>query len=209
MNKDHQILSIFQDYLPENAVNLCMNLWQQHPFRFVLKRKRDTVLGDYRFIPSNKTHVITINDDLNKFAFLVTLLHEIAHQHTLIAHGNKIKPHGQEWKDQFKIVLAPFMALNIFPLSVLIPLGHYLVNPKATSCSDIGLHKALRSFDPASREIYLADAGLGDTFRFNKRIFVKEDIKRSRALCKEVRSGRRYFISETALVEQVGQVNLF
>ena len=209
MNKDHQILAIFQDYLPENAVNLCMNLWKQNPFRLMLKRKRDSVLGDYRFIPSNRTHVITINDDLNKFAFLVTLLHEIAHQHTLIAHGNKIKPHGQEWKNQFKIVLAPFMAINVFPISVLIPLGHYLVNPKATSCGDIGLHKALRSFDPESREIYLSDAANGDTFRFNKRVFVKEDTKRSRALCKEVRSGRRYFISEAALVEQVGQINMF
>lgn len=209
MNKDYQILALFQKYLPENAVAPCMNLWREKPFKLILKRKRESVLGDYRYIPSIKTHAISINDDLNQYAFLVTLLHEIAHQHTYILFGNRIKPHGQEWKEQFKNILKSFMDINVFPISILIPLGHYLANPKATSCTDIGLHKALRNFDPVSREIYLSEAANGDTFRFNKRIFIKEDTKRSRALCKEVRSGRRYFISEAALVEQVGQIKLF
>lgn len=209
INKDYQILAMLNDYVPENAVSLCMNLWKEKPFRLNIKRKRETVLGDYRFIPSIKVHVISVNDDLNKYAFLVTLLHEIAHQHTHIMHGRTIKPHGQEWKDLFKNIISPFLNAEIFPVSVLVPLGHYLANPKATSCTDIGLHKALRNFDAQSREIYLSEAALGDTFRFNKRVFIKEDIKRSRALCKEVRSGRRYFIPEAALVEQVGQIQLF
>jgi hypothetical protein len=209
IGKEVQLLAIFENHLPDNAIALCMDLWRQHPFKFTLKKKRESILGDYRYIPSLKAHAITINDDLNKYAFLVTLLHEIAHQRTHILHGARVKPHGTEWKNEFKEILKPFMSARIFPISILIPLGHYLSNPKATSCTDIVLHKALRNFDPASKSIYLSEAAHGDTFRFNKRLFVKESTKRSRALCVEVKTGRRYFIPEAALIEQVGQTNLF
>lgn len=202
------MLEVLKEHVPENAVDLCMELWTNNPFQLILKRKRESVLGDYRFLTSKKLHVITINNDLNKYAFLVTFLHEIAHQHTHIKYRIRLKPHGQEWKDSFKAILSPFMNAHIFPQSILNPLANYLTNPKATSCTDIALHKALRNFDVAGNAIYLADAALGQTFKFNKRVFVKEDTRRSRALCREVGSGRRYYISEAALVEQVGQMKL-
>jgi len=209
MNKEHQILEILEKHVPKSAVQHCLELWIRCNFKFYIKKKRDSKLGDYRYIPSSKSHIITLNDDLNVYAFLVTYLHEYAHLRTTIVYGVKVKPHGEEWKNIFKEVLAPFMKEEIFPPSVLVPLGHYISNPKASSCSDVPLQKALRDYDPMSREIYLSEANTGDTFKFNRRVFVKEDIKRSRAICREVNSGRRYFISQAALVEQVGQISLF
>lgn len=209
MIKELNVLKILEKYIPSPAVKHCLSLWQEHNFKLIIKKKRDSKLGDYRYIPSNKTHIITLNDDLNQYAFLVTYLHEVAHLKTTIIYGLNVKPHGEEWKNLFKQLLAPFMKEDIFPTSVLVPLSHYISNPKASSCSDVPLQKALRDFDPLSREIYLSEANKGDTFRFNRRLFVKEDIKRSRAICREVNSGRRYFISQAALVEQVGQTSLF
>ncbi len=209
MKKEQQIIEILRKHLPENAVDLCFELWRNFNFKLYIKKKRDSKLGDYRYLPSTKTHIITLNDDLNIYAFLVTYLHEVAHLIATVKYGWNIKPHGEEWKNCFKDLLHPFLKKEIFPTSVLIPLTHYISNPKASSCSDMPLQKALRDFDPQSREIYLSEANKGDTFRFNKRLFVKEDIKRSRAICREVSSGRRYFISQTALVEQVGQISLF
>lgn len=209
MTKEQQIISILEKYMPEPSIPHCLALWQENNFKLLVKKKRDSKLGDYRYVPSNKTHIITLNDDLNNYAFLVTYLHEVAHLKTTVIHGLDVKPHGDEWKNIFKQLLAPFLKEEIFPISVLIPLTHYISNPKASSCSDVPLQKALRDFDPQSREIYLSEANKGDTFRFNRRLFIKEDIKRSRAICREVNSGRRYFISQAALVEQVGQTSMF
>jgi SprT protein len=209
MSKEQQILNILHKHIPETAIQHCLRMWQEDNFKLIIKKKRDSKLGDYRFVPSSKTHIITLNDDLNKYAFLVTYLHEVAHLRTTVIYGLDVKPHGEEWKNIFRQLLAPFLKEEIFPISVLIPLTHYISDPKASSCSDIPLQKALRDFDPHSREIYLSEANKGDTFRFNRRLFVKEDIKRSRAICREVNSGRRYFISQAALVEQVGQTSLF
>lgn len=209
MNKEQHIVKILEEYIPPQAVQHCHRLWLECNFKLIIKKKRDSKLGDYRYVPSSKTHIITLNDDLNQYAFLVTYLHEVAHLKTTVLHGLKVKPHGSEWKNVFKQLLSPFLKEDIFPASVLNPLSHYISNPKASSCSDLSLQKALRDFDPESREIYLSEANQGDTFRFNRRLFIKEDIKRSRAICREVHSGRRYFISQAALVEQVGQTSLF
>lgn len=209
MHQEIQILSILEKHVPEKAVQHCLVLWKNNNFKLLIKKKRDSKLGDYRYFPYTKSHTITLNNDLNQYAFLVTYLHEVAHLLTTVQHGTRVKPHGDQWKNVFKLVLAPFMKEDIFPSSILIPLSHYISNPKASSCSDLPLQKAMRDFDADSREIYLSEANIGDTFRFNKRLFVKEDIKRSRAICKEVTTGRRYFISQAALVEQVGQTTLF
>ena len=46
-----------------------------------------------------------MNGDLNPYSFLITTLHEFAHLHTFQQHGNRVNPHGDEWKTNFRKLL--------------------------------------------------------------------------------------------------------
>ncbi|HEX8547375.1 MAG TPA: SprT-like domain-containing protein [Cytophagaceae bacterium] len=209
MKQEHLIYHSLKSRVPAQAVDYCYRAWLFKPFKFIITRKRSTKLGDYRYTTVDKSHTITINEDLNIYSFLVTYLHEVAHLRTTVNHGLKVKPHGEEWKFEFQVLMDPLLKEDVFPAEIFNPLRNYIQNPKASSCTDAALLKALRLFDAESKELYLSDLALGDTFKFNKRIFKKLEIKRSRALCKDLENGKKYYIPQIALIEQIGQLSIF
>ncbi|MBX9852347.1 MAG: SprT-like domain-containing protein [Cytophagaceae bacterium] len=202
------ILPLLEKHIPSHSVSYCYSLWNNFKFNFQVTKKRATKLGDYRYYIAEESHTITVNGDLNKFTFLVTFLHEVAHLNVQLQYGNNIKPHGEEWKNEFKKLLVPVMNEETFPSGILQALKVYLVNPKASSCSDINLLKALSEHDAKKDLMFLSEIGKGATFCFNKKYFIKESIKRTRAICKEVKTGRRFYIPEAAQVELL-QMSLF
>jgi len=187
-------------HVPAEAVAYCVSLWISHPFNFKLKRKRNSKLGDYRYNPKDKSHTITLNQDLNKYSFLVTYLHEVAHLLTYIEFGRKVRPHGPEWKSNFKRLSIPVLNDNVFPSPVLRTLAKYLKNPKASSCADPALYKSLAQFDD-NPKLFLSDIEVGQPFTLGKRVFLKEKLRRTRYVCQEVSTGRKYLISKMAQVE--------
>jgi SprT protein len=198
MAKD-KFQTVLQRYLPTPALSYCCSLWEEHKFDFTVTKKRATKLGDYRYFFKSKRHMITVNGDLNNYAFLITYLHEVAHLKTNVLYGTDVKPHGQEWKQVFKSVLLP--VIDVFPPEVLRPLENYLINPKASSCGDIALLKALTQFDEKEhQEYFLSDLTVGEVFSFNKRIFMKEETRRSRSLCLELKTGRKFLIPDAAKI---------
>ena len=56
----------------------------------------------------NGDYQITINNDLNKYRFLITLIHEMAHLVTF-KDMPRSKPHGKEWKINFQRLMLPFL----------------------------------------------------------------------------------------------------
>ncbi len=195
---------IFTHYLPPAAVEYCFRVWQEYSFRFIITKSRKTKLGDYRYYPSTKQHTITVNGDLNPYAFLVTYLHEAAHMSVQIAHGNKVQPHGFEWKEHFKDMLAPMLFAEVFPPDVQKALSDYALNPKASSCSDLDLYKALRNHDVNNDgQVFLSEILPGQYFSLNQRIFSKGEVRRTRVMCECVRTGRKYLVAKEALVNKV------
>src|SRR5690606_13417989 len=83
----------------------------------------------------------------NPYAFLITLMHELAHLITWVKYKDTVKPHGQEWKSEFKQTLGPFLRRNVFPEDVARAVQNYLANPAAATCRDIHLSKALARYD--------------------------------------------------------------
>jgi SprT protein len=192
-------------YLPPKALDYCVRIWEEKRFDLTVTPKRSTKLGDYSYDSKTKRHKVTVNGDLNPYSFLVTYIHEVAHFRTYINHGFAVKPHGKEWKQEFSVLMRPMLMASVFPEHMSPALKKYFSNPKASSCSDIELLKALKTEDDRQeREIFLSDVENGQEFIFNKRIFIKELTKRTRALCLEPKTGKKFLISEAATVELVG-----
>ncbi|PCJ89910.1 MAG: sprT domain-containing protein [Flavobacteriales bacterium] len=179
----------------------------QHKVALKITRPRVTKLGDYRPPQNGHPHRVSINNNLNKYAFLITLLHEIAHMKNWEKHEDKVKPHGQEWKTIFRELILPFIGLNIFPDDVMRTLANYMKNPAAASCTDTVLLKALKKHDqqinpyleefPEKTIFKLANAKNG------KRVFQKGEKLRKRYKCVEVNSKRTYLVSAVAEVEAI------
>jgi len=199
--------STIRRYVPEATVSYCSELWLLYKFRFIVKKKRTTKMGDYTYNRVLNLHTITVNGDLNPYSFLLTYLHEVAHLLTGLKHGYYVKPHGEEWKSCFKEILYPILKEETFPENVIMPLFDYISNPKATSCSDMDLLKALGEHDK-HKQAFLSDIKIAETFRFNKKYFRKDSIVRTRAICTELKSKKQYYIPLAAQVE-VMQTALF
>ncbi|MTI20976.1 transcription elongation protein SprT [Fulvivirga sp. RKSG066] len=191
---------MLQKHVPEAAVDYCLELWLAHPFNFKLKRPRASKLGDYRYNPNDKSHSISVNLDLNKYSFLVTYLHEVAHLLTYKEFGRKVMPHGKEWKQNFKHVALPLLSNEVFPDPMLRALAKYLKNPKASSCTDPGLYKSLSAYDTEPK-LFLSDVKVGEQFVLGNRVFKKQTLRRTRYVCLEVSTGKKYLISKLAQVE--------
>ena len=189
---------VFARFVPPPAVEYCNKLYEQLGFEFKIKKARLTKMGDYRFSTTGSQHTITINNDLNPYAFLVTYLHEVAHLVAFKQYGRKILPHGNEWKDTFKKVSSPMLTKEVFPDGVLLALKAYFKNPKASSCSDPMLYQILKKYDDVSHLHFLKEIQIGEQFTFNTKTYIKLEKKRTRSVCQEVVTGRKYLISELA-----------
>ena len=88
-------------YIPKAAHPQIKSLLETSKVDIVVTKQRQTKHGDFRFHPSKKP-MITVNDSLNPYRFLITLLHEIAHFRVSLEFGNRVKPHGVEWKRAFQ-----------------------------------------------------------------------------------------------------------
>lgn len=193
------------DYIPAESLEDICNTLATHKVFLKITRKRHTKLGDYRSPHNGNGHRITVNHDLNSFSFLVTLIHELAHLNTWEKHKRRAKPHGPEWKNEFRETMVPFLKKKIFPDEIVVALNNYLLNPAASSCTDIHLLKTLRKFDKKNdleKTVHLEDlpensvftlAGSSKTFRKGKKL-------RKRFLCMEVNSKRKYLVSPVAEV---------
>lgn len=197
---------VFKKFVPIEAVSYCNKLYENLGFEFKIKKARQTKLGDYRYDHEIDRHIISINNDLNAYSFLVTYLHEVAHLVAFKKHGNRIMPHGVEWKKCFMEVAQPMLTTNVFDERVLNVLNKYFKNPKASSCSDPTLYNILKKFD-ANPSLQLKDIKAGEEFYFNKRIFRKLEKKRTRSVCLELKTGKKYAIAEIAEVAKQKDVS--
>lgn len=205
MNPTDQLRLIFQTHLPQPAIPYCINLWQKVPFSFKVLSPRVSKLGDFRYRKDRKIQTITINADLNPYQFLLTYIHEVAHLHAFEKFGMSHSPHGQEWKKEFQSLMEPILNDSVFPKDILIPLRNHMKNPSASSARDLFLMKEMSKYDiPAQaqeEEVFLSDLMPGKQFILSGRKFKKGETRRTRVLCEEVDSGRKYLVSHLAKVK--------
>lgn len=196
--------SVLSTYLPERAVTPCIALIKDNGVHLKIVNERVTRHGDYRRL-ENGQHQITVNATLNKYRFLITLVHEIAHLVAFEKYGRRIKPHGVEWKHTFQYLMLPFIRPEIFPSGILPLLARHFKNPKASSSTDAQLSIALKKFDEQqSDKSYVFELPLGSVFRiYNGKLFRKGNRRTKRYECVEVSSGKVYLFQPNAEVELI------
>lgn len=203
------VIEIVQAHVPKEVREYVACLLQNRNIVIRVSRPRRTKLGDHR-PPSRRYlyHRISVNEDLNPYAFLITLLHEIAHADVWEAfRGKRVhpKPHGVEWKNAFRELLAPLVDAHSFPSEVNVALEQYMWNPSATSCSDRNLVLALAQYDDQKRSrMRVEDIPIGRIFRTTTgRTFCRGTKARTRFLCVEQQTGLEFHVHALADAELV------
>ncbi|MGY0407320.1 MAG: SprT-like domain-containing protein, partial [Polaribacter sp.] len=130
--------------------------------------KRATKHGDFRQLPNGKFQ-ITINNNLNKYQFLLTLIHEIAHHVTHQKFG-RVQPHGKEWKTVFQHLMLPFLKSEIYPKEIAPYLANYLKNPKASTDADIHLSLVLKGNKAEIGKNFIFEIPNGSLFIFKNTV---------------------------------------
>jgi hypothetical protein len=197
---------ILRPYLPAAALDHVERAIAGLAVDLRVVRPRRTKLGDHRPPPAPlRPHRITVNADLNPYAFLTTLLHEVAHAATWERHRprRRLRPHGPEWKHEFSAVLAPVVAAGVFPDELAAAVTRSLWNPAAATCSDRELLLALARYDrPPEGRVRVEDLPDGAWFRIDGRHrFRAGRLVRTRRRCFEVSTGREYRVHGLAFVE--------
>jgi len=189
-------------YLPDHAVEPLFELIRLYGVHLKIVNDRVTRHGDYHR-DSSGYHRITVNASLNKYRFLITLVHEIAHLAAFEKFGRAIKPHGDEWKLTFQKLMVPFIRPEIFPGHLLPLLARHFRNPKASSDTDATLSLALKQFDEGSEnKNYVFEVPYGSFFRIhNGKVFKKGAQRVKRFECQEVSTGRMFLFNPNAEVE--------
>ena len=206
MSKVEHPLHALANYLPDGAFEPVVQLIHQYKVHLTVTRERKSVLGDYRhpFLGSN--HKITVNGNLNKYEFLITLLHELAHLLCFEQYRNRVEAHGKEWKNIYGSLLKAFIDLDFFPEDIRKSLKKTLLNPAATANGETALLLVLRRYNPVQKAGVVVLAHLADGTLFKEikgRTFRKIKLRRKRIECVEIATGNIYLFSALSEVEIV------
>ena len=205
MAKQEAPLHQLRAYLPDGSFDEVLVYLNTYKVQLTITKERASVLGDFRNAHAGQHHRISVNGNLNKYAFLITLLHELAHLFTYERHGHRVMAHGMEWKNEFSKLLARFLLKKIFPADIQRALYHTLQNPGASSCADTNLLRVLHQYDEKDEHEKLIESiPAGTIFKIKgNRYFRKEEKVRKRFRCVELSTGKVYLFSPVYAVEIV------
>jgi Zn-dependent peptidase ImmA (M78 family) len=201
MDREARIINAIRPFVPAGTEQRLANDLLQYRCQLTITRDRKTKAGDYRHPWGNHGHRISVNGTLNQYAFLITLVHELAHLVTWENHRNKVSPHGKEWKQTFQREMEPYLAANIFPADVHKELLRHMKKPLSATVRDVDLMRALRHYDDEPVGMLLEDVPTGAEFSLGNKLFIKGEKLRKRYRCEQPKTGRIYLISSIAEVE--------
>lgn len=193
--------NVLAQYMPAEAAPLIAKWIDYFQCEFKIAKGRVTKLGDYRHPYQKEGHKISVNNNLNQYSFLVTTVHEFAHLLTWNEYKNSVKPHGDEWKHNFKRMMVPFFDLQVFPEDVKVSISNYLANPAASSCTDLSLARTLKKYDQSVGSIHLEKLAINTLFTLKDgRKFEKGERIRKRYRCLCIDNGKVYLFNPLAEV---------
>lgn len=193
---------ILQKYLPEASVEEVYASIIKYKIHLRISKNRNTKLGDYRPAHKDLPHRISINHNLNSYAFLITLIHEVAHLVAFENFSRGIRPHGKEWKYCFRELMEPYFGLEIFSYDIEIALKNYLKNPSASSNANLALARTLKKYDTEDSEgIFIEELPDKSQFKIhNGKTYQRLEQRRKRIKCLCLDNKKMYLFDPLAKV---------
>jgi SprT protein len=192
------------ELIPEASHELVKPLISEGCLNIKIVKVRKTKHGDFKKL-KNGFNQITLNHIDNKYRFLITLIHELAHYKVYKNIKKRVSPHGIEWKSTYKLMMLPFLNNRIFPNEILSRLAIHVKNPPASTDSDTNLVVALNKYDYFNdNKIFLNDLSEDCLFEYDQgKVFLVKRKLRKRYICKELSSGREYLFSPVARIKSI------
>lgn len=205
MTPEEKYRHILSNHLPAAAVDWVYDYLYRYKVHFHITRERMSKLGDYhRPSPDHNFHEISVNGDLNPYFFLWVFLHEAAHLETHLKYRTA-QPHGHEWQEEYRQLL--ILNTDLFPYELQPLLKKYtrripLSHPVAKQIENL-LHHYDADYNPDDRPLTLDDLHPGDRFSLKNRPqqqFEALERRRTRWLCRELRTHRQYLVNGAAQI---------
>ena len=191
-------MNSFHSFVPKDSVSLLEYWIEELNVQVIISKPRKTKLGDFKVV--NRRMVISINNNLNKYSFLITIIHELAHAFVFKKYGNSVKPHGRNWKGIYKSMMLNFLTPTFFPEDILKVLSTHIILPKASTFSDFELVKVLKKYDDVM-SLTVSDIEMGEPFKLsNGKSFIKGVKLRKRFRCVEQQTNKVYLFHPFAEV---------
>jgi hypothetical protein len=204
MKKLYDLRAGLVPFIPERALDEVVTLLQKHPIHLGLMAPRSRVFGDYRGAQKvGEYHKITVNGDLNKYAFLITFLHEYAHLLVFVNHGARAQAHGSEWKTCFRQLLHQFIQSDIFPEDICLALQHHMRKMPASTASDPQLMRVLERYNLRKRpenEMTVEQLPPRAKFKYNGDLFEKGERLRKNFTCTRLSDGAKFRFNPVAKI---------
>jgi SprT protein len=211
---------VLEPHLPEKSIGLIIDWLLAHKVHLRISNSRTSKLGDYRPPRPGIIPKISVNHNLNKFSFLITLVHEMAHHMVMDAfvdqrrliyfkRRKRPRPHGPEWQTCYRVLMDPFMVPAILPGEIIEVMKQYLENPKASTTADQNLFRVLKIHDIPDGSESIDKIPFDAVFHLrNGRSFRKKERMRKRYRCICTDTGRIYLFNPMAQVFLSDKQNL-
>jgi len=174
------------------------------PVTILLAKNRRSKHGDFRAPRMGRPALITVNHDLHPVEFLITLAHEIAHFRNWKKYGRRAKPHGPEWRNEFRMMLVEVLNGNILDPEIARAVHqHYFKRKLIGSGSSEQLNRLLGKTVEDSGILHVADLPEGARFTLRSgKTFIKGRKLRKRYQCRDTVSSRIYSVHPMAEVKE-------
>mgnify|MGYP007057166006 CR=1 FL=1 len=204
---------ILSKHVPVEAVEHVVREVERYGIQLRITRGRASKLGDFKPAVNGGSHRISVNGDLNIYAFLLVFAHELAHLMVHEAHRKtgpgangpvRIQPHGKEWKRQYGELIRSYVGQGFFHPLLHDSLFRYAGKVRASGIAGEEVVRELRLFDgdPGEAAPILLEEIPENSYFYSAtgRLFQKGARLRKRYKCLCMRTKRAYLFHPMAKV---------
>ena len=189
--------------LPERSHEFVKLLLRENPANIVPVKVRLTKHGDFRQRGGGPIHRITVNKSGNPYQFLITLIHEMAHDRAYREYGTEIKPHGPEWRVTFSAFLHRSLAADCFPVDLIPVVRDQAYHPLRSSARAHALQRSLRAYDTLDPRPLVSELQEGAIFSVKRKVIIRKGRSLGHHFHCEDRKGEVFRVAVSARVNAV------
>ncbi|MDR2979093.1 MAG: SprT-like domain-containing protein [Bacteroidales bacterium] len=191
---------------PSEAIDFVYDLFSNGHFSLKVSPPRVSKKGDFRYhVQGQKIPLITVNADLCRYEFLLVFIHEVAHYNVFIKYKiQDVRSHGAEWKGEYLLLLQQLLGNCTLPDDIRQAFVKHGQNVKSSSAMDQHLEDVFQKYRTQHKDTTsLSKLKVGDKFILRHELFVVNEFLRTRAICTNMRTKRRFYVQGCTAVIQI------